>query len=94
MMDAVNEHDFLISNLGKLDIPEEYGKLKLVAIYGPSLMSHVDRDLIVGVMTFRDRMSLTITYSESFFTKSEIRQLQEKAMELLGVGYSQRSLVS
>jgi NRPS condensation-like uncharacterized protein len=94
MMDFVNGHDIVVTNLGRLNIPEKYGQLELMAIYGLSLMTHIDRDLILGVMTFRDRMSLTITYSESFFTKSEIRQIQETAMNLLSAASSHKSLAS
>jgi NRPS condensation-like uncharacterized protein len=94
MIDLVNEHDIIVTNLGKLDIPEKYGQLELVAVYGPSLMTHIDQDLILGVMTFRGRMSLTLTFSGSCFAASQIQRLQEKAMDLLGVTSCQKSLTS
>jgi Condensation domain len=94
MLDLVNDHDILISNLGRVDIPEEYGELKLTGIYGPSLMSHMEKELVVGVMTFADRMTLCLTYDEIYFSHSEVDRLQEKAMDLLGVASCQKSLTS
>jgi Condensation domain len=83
MLDLVNAHDILISNLGQLDMPEEYGKLKLTSVYGPSLMSHMAQDLIVGVVTFGGKMHFSLTYDEMYFSHLEIERLQQKTVQLL-----------
>jgi NRPS condensation-like uncharacterized protein len=83
MMETVNDYDVLVSNLGHLTIPNQYGELQLAAVYGPALMSHIDQDLVVGVTTLDNQMFLNLVYSESNISTSQIEQLKQKAMELL-----------
>ena len=71
MMEAVNDNDILVSNLGQLTIPQHYGELQLTAVYGPALTGHIKQDLVVGVATLGDLMSLTLVYLESDISHSE-----------------------
>jgi NRPS condensation-like uncharacterized protein len=81
MMETFNKYDVLVSNLGRLTIPQQYGEFELAAIYGPSATTHVDRDLVVGVMTLGDRMFFSLVYSGSDFSSAQIEQLQQTAMQ-------------
>jgi NRPS condensation-like uncharacterized protein len=83
MMEAVNDNDILVTNLGKLKIPQQYGELKLEAVYGPALTGHIDQDLILAIATLGDQMFLTLVYPESDISLSKVKQLQQKAMDLL-----------
>jgi hypothetical protein len=52
-------YDLSISNVGRLDIPERYGPLRLESIYGPTLnISHAGHR-ILAVTTFAGRMRCT-----------------------------------
>jgi NRPS condensation-like uncharacterized protein len=83
MMETFNKYDVLVSNLGRLTMPQQYGEFELAAIYGPSATTHVDRDLVVGVMTLGDRMFFSLVYSGSDFSSAQIEQLQQTAMRFL-----------
>jgi NRPS condensation-like uncharacterized protein len=83
MMEAVNDNDILVTNLGKLKISQQYGELKLEAVYGPALTGHIDQDLILAIATLGDQMFLTLVYPESDISLSKVKQLQQKAMDLL-----------
>jgi NRPS condensation-like uncharacterized protein len=83
LMETVNDYDVLVSNLGRLTIPQKYGELELAAVYGPSLMSHIDQDLVVGVTTLDNQMFFSLVYSEFNISNSQVEILQQKAMELI-----------
>jgi NRPS condensation-like uncharacterized protein len=83
MIETVNENDILVTNLGRLTIPQQYGELQLAAVYGPSLMTHMDQDLVAGITTLNDQMFFSLVYSEFNISNSQIEELQQKAMELL-----------
>jgi Condensation domain len=83
MVEIVNGCDLCVTNLGRLTIPQQYGELQLVALYGPSIISHTDRDLFVGVMTLGEQMFFSLTYSESDFSATQIKQIQQTAMQFL-----------
>jgi hypothetical protein len=48
VLQAVNGYDILVSNLGRLNIPQQYGDLQLAAIYGPSATTHIESDQFVN----------------------------------------------
>lgn len=77
-------YDVLVSNLGRLHIPTQYGHLQLEAVYGPSLMTHFSNDPpFVGVTTLGDQMFFNLVYSESNTSLTQIEHLQQEAMQLL-----------
>ena len=82
-MEATNGHDILITNLGQLAIPHQYGKLSLATIYGPSLLCHVDQDLVVGIATLHNQMFFTLTYSGFEFSQTQVLNIQKAAMLFL-----------
>jgi Condensation domain len=88
MMEMINGHDLLVSNLGNLTIPQQYGELQLAAVHGPSMTSHVDRELEVGVTTLGTQMSFNLIYAGSDFSVAQIEQLKHTAMQFLKVGIS------
>ena len=83
VLQELNNYDVLISNLGRLNIPTQYGHFQLAAIYGPSATTHVKSDRFVGVATLADKMFFNLVYSESDISPIQIEQLQKEAMQLL-----------
>lgn len=86
----MNGYDLLVSNLGRLNIPQQYGYLQLAAIYGPSATTHVESDRFVGVATLGDKMFFNLIYSESDISPAQIERLQQEAMQLLKVSLMSR----
>jgi NRPS condensation-like uncharacterized protein len=78
-----SDYDVLVSNLGRLNIPKQYGHLQLTAFYGPSATSHFKNDRFVGVATLGDQMFFSLVYSESDISPIQIERLQQEAMQLL-----------
>lgn len=83
VLQEINGYDVLISNLGRLNIPQQYGHLQLAAIYGPSATTHIESDRFVGVATLGDKMFFNLLYSESDISPVQSEQLQQEAMQLL-----------
>ncbi|WP_392531078.1 condensation domain-containing protein [Nostoc sp. C117] len=82
----VNSYDIGVSNLGRLNIPYQYGQLELAAIYGPALTTHYTNDRFVGVATLNNKMFFTLVYSVAEFLPAQIQLLQKKALQLLMQG--------
>ncbi|BAY99849.1 hypothetical protein NIES37_38320 [Tolypothrix tenuis PCC 7101] len=88
-------YDVLVSNLGKLHIPTQYGHLQLAAIYGPSGAIHVAKGRFIGVATLGDQMFFNLLYPDSNISLTEIEHLQKKTMQLLlGESMEQVQLLS
>jgi len=72
-------YDLSISNLGRIDIPAEYGELRLESIFGPVFPATGPDHLILGVSTFGGRMRCT--YSSR---RPDAGELMARGRELLG----------
>ncbi|WP_233838697.1 phthiocerol/phthiodiolone dimycocerosyl transferase family protein [Paraburkholderia sp. ZP32-5] len=53
--------EFMVSNLGVVDLPREYGPLKLEALWGPGLAVSFPGVPVIGVSTFGGRLHLLHT---------------------------------
>ena len=71
-------YDLSISNLGRVDIPEQYGPFQLESIYAPTLNVCLPGHRILGVTTFAGRMRCTFASCDP-----EIPQLLRRACEIL-----------
>jgi hypothetical protein len=78
--DQINNIKLVVTNLGSLNIPQEYGSLSLEAIYGPIVQSS-ENAKIVGVITLGDKMFLTLTFSESVLPRSHAEKIKAGAMD-------------
>jgi hypothetical protein len=72
------DYDLSISNLGRLDIPEEYGALRLMSVYAPIFPATGADHRILGVSTFAGQMRFTFSSRGS-----EGGPLAERGLELL-----------
>lgn len=57
--------DVMVTNLGRLAIPQRFGHLSLQAIYGPVVRSGFTKERVLGIATLADRLSVTLTYQSS-----------------------------
>ena len=72
----------VISNLGKLDIPVNYGKLQLEAIRGPAVYSD-GVEKILEVVTVGGKMHLTLTFGDTIIAANVVTKVKDTAMKYL-----------
>lgn len=72
-------YGYSITNVGRMNIPSEYGKLGLVSVYGPAVYSDVNEKLI-GVITIADRISFMMTYNEKNVSTEKAEQIRDIAI--------------
>ncbi len=72
------EYDLSISNVGRTGIPERYGELELVQIFGPTFNVGKDGHKVLGLTTTSGRLSGTYTSCDP-----EAPELARRGMELL-----------
>ena len=75
-------YDLSITNLGRLDIPTQYGMLHLDGLYGPSLGGNPD-NIVLGVITIEGKMHFTLSFADIKISVSEAEKIKEKAMNSL-----------
>jgi NRPS condensation-like uncharacterized protein len=75
--------DVMVTNLGRLSIPQQYGNLFLSAVYGPIVLSGFEQERVCGVVTLGDRLFFTIVHQASE------AMLVNQAMQLLETVISQ-----
>jgi NRPS condensation-like uncharacterized protein len=57
-------YGYVITNVGRFDIPTSYGQLRLEAVYGPSVYSDVE-EKVIGAITVGGTLSCILSYNES-----------------------------
>ncbi len=71
-----------LTNVGRVDIPAEYGEMKLESVYGPSFYSDVD-EKVVGAVTVGGKLTLTLNCSEEIVGPGAAKALLETALSRL-----------
>jgi NRPS condensation-like uncharacterized protein len=74
--------DLAVSNLGRLDIPQQFGNLHLRAIYGPTLLGS-ENVKVVSVGTLGGKMFFTFACLESVTSQVDAKQIQAKVIQLI-----------
>lgn len=87
-------HEVLVSNLGRLNIPQQYGNIQLQAIYGPAVVTHLKDERFIGVATVGNQMFFTCTYLDPETSPAQALQLQQAAMQQLHQATSSQLLVN
>jgi hypothetical protein len=72
----------LVSNLGRLDLPLDYGNLHLEAIHPPAIYAG-NAEKALEVLTIGGRMHLTLTFDRSVVPAETVRAVEETAMQIL-----------
>lgn len=79
---ANNIPDAMITNLGKLDIPEEIDGLTIEgALFTPS--SGLKLEITLGVATAGGYLTATLNYHDGYFDGTKIRQIRDRAEKIL-----------
>ncbi|MFC2145906.1 hypothetical protein ACFLRT_00940 [Acidobacteriota bacterium] len=74
----------VVTNLGRLDIPQHYGDLKLEAIHAGGAMNCAARSgLAICVTTFRGRLTLNFLYAAPYISKQRANKIVESTMKRL-----------
>ncbi|MCC5661743.1 condensation domain-containing protein [Nostoc sp. XA010] len=74
--------DLAVSNLGRLDIPQQFGNLRLRAIYGPTLLGS-ENVKVVSVATLGGKMFFTFACLESVTSQTDAKQIQARVTQLI-----------
>ena len=72
----------MISNLGRLEIPVDYGDLHLDTLIGPTVYSD-GAEKLLEVVTVGGQMHLTITFGENLVATNIVTQIKDAAMKYL-----------
>ncbi len=75
----------LVSNLGRLDLPSQYGYLQLAWIKPPAVYAG-NAEKALEVLTIGGRMHFTLTYGEMEITDTIVEQVKKIATEILTRG--------
>jgi NRPS condensation-like uncharacterized protein len=85
-------YNLLVSNLGRLNIGQQYGSVQLETIYGPAVMAGLPEERIVGVATIGGQLSLTVCF-DSTTIASGSDQIMADAMHSLNQAVESLCLV-
>jgi len=77
----------LVSNLGRLDLPADYGGLRLSAIRPPAIYAG-NAEKALEVLTFGGRMFLTLTFDAAVVARETVQAVVDTAMGLLAASSS------
>lgn len=78
----------IISNLGKLDIPVDYGNLHLEAVWGAAVYSD-SAEKILEVVTVGGKMHLTLTFGDTIIPANVVAKVKDTAMKYLAEAVSE-----
>jgi NRPS condensation-like uncharacterized protein len=76
------DHDLSISNLGRVDIPMQYGSFQLEALFGPILGGDPE-DVVLGVVTIGGKMHLSLSFTDLNMDAAQAEKIIEAAMQWL-----------
>lgn len=72
----------MISNLGKLDIPETYGNLHIERVYAPSVIT-TRHEKYLGIATINGCINFLMTSRNSIVPENVVSQVCNRAIEIL-----------
>jgi len=76
-------HDFTFSNMGRLDIPEEYATFSVETVYSPTVAFPWRNPTTIVVSSFRRQMNFAYVSNTGFLRYDEAMAIKEKAMQVL-----------
>lgn len=76
-------YDLLVTNLGRVEIEQQFGSLRISELYGPAVMAGVEDERIVGVATVGDRLSLTVSFPSTSVSSAKATSTLAEALEIL-----------
>ncbi|MCJ7932623.1 MAG: hypothetical protein MUW56_03045 [Chryseobacterium sp.] len=76
-------HDVTLSNMGKINIPNDYRNFKLETIFSPTVAFPWLNSNTLVTSTYNQQMDFTFMSNEYFLPQEEAHQIKDKATELL-----------
>lgn len=76
-------HDVTLSNMGKVNIPNDYKNFKLETVISPTVAFPWLNSNTLVTSTYNQQMDFTFMSNENFLPKDEAHQIKDKAIELL-----------
>ena len=76
-------NDFMFSNMGKLDIPAQYGNFTVETIYSPTVIGPFANPNTIITTTFNGQMDFSFVSNQDFMPRDTAMQIRKKAMEIL-----------
>ncbi|SHN02817.1 condensation domain-containing protein [Chitinophaga sp. CF418] len=78
-------HDVTLSNMGKLDIPDQYETFELETLYSPSAAFPWRNANTLVISTFRGQADFSFISCETFLEETKARAIAQKVQELLSI---------
>lgn len=82
-MQQQHNYNLLITNLGRLNLEQNFGSLSIEELYGPAVMAGLEGEKVVGVATLGDRLSLTLCCPSNTTSALESTTILAEALEIL-----------
>lgn len=76
-------HDITLSNMGKLNIPDNFKNFELETLYSPTVAFPWLNSNTLVVSTFRSQMDFILMSNAGFLTKDQAIAIKDKATQLL-----------
>lgn len=76
-------HDFTLSNMGRLGIPENYDSFEVETLYSPTVGFPWRNANTLVVSTFKGQMDFTFYSNHTFLDKEEAEKIKSVGLELL-----------
>ncbi len=81
-------NDCMFSNMGVLDIPDQYDSFTVDTIYSPSVIGPLGNPTTLIVSTFKKQLDFSFVSSEGYIPYKEAQAIKESMMALLTQDYS------
>lgn len=76
-------HDVTLSNMGRIDIPNEYKNFKVETIFSPTVAFPWLNSNTLVATTYNQEMDFTFMSNENFLSSEQALKIKDKAIELL-----------
>ncbi|SMO77671.1 Alcohol acetyltransferase [Chryseobacterium rhizoplanae] len=76
-------HDVTLSNMGKVNIPNDYTNFSLETVFSPTVAFPWLNSNTLVASTYNQQMDFTFMSNENFLPKEEAHLIKDKAIELL-----------
>ncbi len=76
-------HDITLSNMGKVNIPNDYKNFNLETVFSPTVAFPWLNSNTLVTSTYNQQMDFTFMSNENFLPKEEAHLIKDKAIELL-----------
>lgn len=76
-------HDITFSNMGRIDIPNDYKNFKLETVFSPTVAFPWLNSNTLVATTYNQQMDFTLVSNENFLPREEAAKIKDKAIEIL-----------